>query len=129
METLIAQQIPIGLVLVFLQNFLKQQKWFPLIGYQSARANHIFSIVVTGLATLGVHFSYSAIDHTLVITGLAWTPVLTAAWHWIQQYAITKGLYTGLAQQLNPPAAQQPTAVVDAPLKPQPPASYADFGK
>ena len=48
--SLIAQQIPIGLVLVFVQNWLKQQKWFPLIRYDTTKANHIFAIATTGLA-------------------------------------------------------------------------------
>lgn len=113
--SLVTQQIPIGLILVFVQNWLKQQKWFPFINYSTARANHIVSIITTGLATLGVHFSYSSVDHSLLITGLAWSTVFAGAWHWLQQYAITKGLYTGLAPQLNPPSAQavQPVVVAE----------------
>jgi hypothetical protein len=107
----VAQQIPISLLLIFVQNWLKQQKWFPVIGYDTAKANHLFSILTTGLATLGVHFAYSSVDHSLTITGLSLAAIGTAAWHWLQQYALTKGLYTGLQNQLNPTAAQQPTAV------------------
>lgn len=110
----ITQQIPAALVLIFLQNWLKQQKWFPWINYQTAKANHAFSVMTTGMATLGVHFTYSSTDHSLLITGLSTSAVVAAGWHWIQQYAWTKGLYTGLQSQLNPPSAQQPVAVVNA---------------
>jgi hypothetical protein len=111
--SLLTQQLPIGLVLVFLQNWLKQQKWFPLINYNTPKVNHIFSIVLTGVATVGIHFTWSSTDHSLLITGLSLATISQGAWHWIQQYIITKTGYTALAGQLNPPAAQQPTAVVD----------------
>jgi hypothetical protein len=115
---LIAQQGVIGLMLVFVQNWLKQQKWLPFIDYKTTKVNHLVALATTGAATLGIHAQWSAANHTLLITGLAWQTVLTAAYHWLQQFAITKGLYTGLQGQLNPPVAQMPTAVVPAPLKP-----------
>ena len=54
MDNLIGQQIPLGLVLVFLQNWLKQQKWFPWLNYQSVHMNHAFAILTSGLATFGL---------------------------------------------------------------------------
>jgi protein-S-isoprenylcysteine O-methyltransferase Ste14 len=112
--SLLNQQIPIGLVLIFVQNWLKQQKWFPLTNYDTPKMNHLFSIVLTGLATLGIHFTWSSADHTLLITGLSLATVAHGAYSWLVQYIITKTGYTVLSSQLNPPTAQQPVAVVEA---------------
>lgn len=111
----LGQQIPIGLVLVFFQNWIKQQSWFPWVNYQSAKMNNIFAIVVSGLATLGLHISHTGTftdGGTVLLTFPAYTVILQGLWHWAQQYALSKGLYTGLSKQLNPPTAQQPTPVV-----------------
>lgn len=122
MNNFIDQQLPIGLVLVFVQNWLKQQRWFPWLNYQSVRANHAFAIFATGLATFGLHISHTGSftqGGSILLTFPAGTVILAGLWHWLQQYAVTKGIYTGLSTQLNPPAAQQPTAVVEtADIKP-----------
>ena len=111
---LFGQQVPIALVLVFLQNWLKQQRWFPLLTYQSTRMNHLFSIAATGLATIGIGFTFNHDAHTLTITGLQMSTIAAGVWHWLGQYAVTKGIYTGLQSQLNPPAAQQTIPVVQS---------------
>lgn len=109
------QQIPIALLLVFVQNFLKQQTWFPLISYNSAKMNHIFAIIAAGAATVGIHFTFNSADHSLMITGLSAATIGTAAWHWLQQYILSKTAYTALQAQLNPPMSQQPQPVVVVP--------------
>jgi hypothetical protein len=107
MDHIFSQQLPLALVLVFVQQWLKKQPWFPIVSMEqtklNARMNHLFSIIATGAATLGVHFTWTAADHTLAISGLAWSTVMVGAWHWVQQYALTKGTYTALQGQLNPP--------------------------
>lgn len=122
MDNFLDQQLPLGLVLVFIQNWAKQQGWIPWLTYNSTRMNHAVSIILTGLATFGLHTSHTGSfvsGGSLLITWPAGTVILAGLWHWIQQYAVTKGLYTGLASQLNPPAAQQPAAVIEtADIKP-----------
>lgn len=116
--SLLGQQVPIALVLVFLQNWLKQQKWFPLLTYQSARMNHLAAIILSGLATVGIHETHTGsmlAGGTLTIVVPPITVVLAGAWHWLQQYIVTKTGYVLLQSQLNPPAAQQPTPVVVVP--------------
>jgi len=116
MNNFIDQQLPIGLVLVFVQNWLKGQSWFPWLNYQSTKANHAFAIITTGLATFGIHISHTGTfvsGGSVLLTFPAGTVILAGLWHWIQQYAVTKGVYTGLQSQLNPPTAQQPAAVVE----------------
>lgn len=121
MDNLLGQQLPIGLVLVFVQNYLKQQKWFPWLTYQSTKANHAFAILATGLATFGLHISHTgtfASGGSVLLTFPTGAVMLAGLWHYLQQYAVTKGIYTGLSGQLNPPVAQMPTSVT--PAKPIP---------
>lgn len=99
---LFGQQIPLALVLVFLQNWLKKQKWFSLIDFNTPRANHLFAIVVAGLATIGIHFTWSVETHTLVISGLDSHTLLAGGWHWLSQYIIAKTGYHALADKINP---------------------------
>ena len=116
--TLFGQQIPLGLVLVFVQNWLKKQSWFPLISYDSARANHLFSIVLTGLTTIGIHIAHTgsfSAGGTISITLPPAMVILYGIWHWIQQYIVTKTSYAFLQDKLNPVKAQQPSAVTQVP--------------
>jgi hypothetical protein len=122
MDNFLDQQLPLGLVLVFVQNWLKQQKWFPWLTYQSTKMNHVFAIVVSGLATFGLHVSHTGNftqGGSILLTFPAGTVILAGLWHWVQQYSVSKGIYVGLSTQLNPPAAQQPSAVIEtADIKP-----------
>ncbi len=119
--TLFVQQGTLSLALVFLQNYLKAQKWFPVLNYErtllNARFNHWFAIITSGAATLGIHFTYSAQNHELVISGLAFGTIATGCWHWFTQYLMTKTAYTALKGQLTPTAQQLPIAVTPVTTK------------
>lgn len=121
-SAMIPQQVMLGLVLVYLQNWLKQQKWFPVISYETTKANerlnHLFAVVTSGVATVGIHMAYSgglAAGGTLTVT-LPALPVLAhGTWHWLCQYIISKTSYSALKGQLNPLPSQQSTAVTVVP--------------
>lgn len=118
--SVLVQQGTLGLAWVFLQNWLKQQKWFPWVNYDSPKWNHYFAVITSGLTTLGISYTWSAANHSLTITGLSLVTISHGLNSWLQQYLITKTGYTVLAGQLNPPAAQQPQAVVEtSDIKPQ----------
>ena len=111
---LLVQQVPFSLVLVFFQNWLKQQKWFPVLNFEAtklnARLNHWFAIIASGAATLGIHFTFNSERHELLITGLSLATIGAGAWHWLTQYILTKASYTALKGQLNP---QQPAPMIE----------------
>lgn len=111
---LFGQQIPLGLVLVFVQNWLKKQSWFPWLNYTTPRANHLFSVALSGLTTVGIHIAHTgslSTGGTLAISFPSGMLMLAGIWHWIQQYIVTKTSYALLQDKLNPVRAQQPTAV------------------
>lgn len=118
--SLLGTKATVALAIIFFQQWLKRQSWFPLLTYESKSMNHLFSIAMAGLGTLGIHFTWNAGDHSLMITGLAVPAIATGMVHWVQQYLMTKVGYVALQSQLNPPAAQQPMPVVVVPGSKQP---------
>lgn len=120
---LLAQQLPWALVLVYFQNFLKKQDWFPLLTYQTSRMNHLFAIVMSGAATLGITITHTGnpmAGGTVVIALPSMATLVTGLGHWLTQYIMAKTAYTALQNKLTPPAEQQPMPVVVVPGSKQP---------
>ncbi len=116
--TLLGQQLPWAFALVYFQNYLKKQKWFPWLTYESTRMNHVISVLLTGLATLGVHTVHTGsflAGGSLTITWPALAVVFAGLGHWLQQWIMTKVAYTALQSKLNPVPQQAPAAVVEVP--------------
>ena len=114
--SLLGQQVPVALVLVYLQNWLKQQRWFPWLTYQSAKANHLFAIIASGVGTFGIHFAHTGTVSNGGTFTIAFPPLAVLAvalWHWATQYIFSKTAYTALQSQLNPVKAQQAQAVTE----------------
>jgi D-alanyl-lipoteichoic acid acyltransferase DltB (MBOAT superfamily) len=76
---------------------LKRSSWFPFITTETAKLNRAAMIVLSGLGTIGVHFSYNREAGSLLITGITAATVLSGLWHWIVQCFITHGWYKGPA--------------------------------
>jgi hypothetical protein len=104
-------QLLFSVALVYAQNWLKQQPWFPLITYEQSkingRINNIFSIIATGAAALGIHFAFNSQTHELVISGLQLSSIGAFAFRWAVGYLGSKLTYTALKDKLNPPAPLQ----------------------
>lgn len=116
--TLLGQQVPMALVLVYLQNWAKKQTWFPWLTYESKRMNHLAAIVLSGLATLGISISHTgsiATGGTIVIAMPSLAHFLAHLYQWLTQYILTKTSYSVLQTQLNPAASQPPMPVVVVP--------------
>jgi len=101
-------QLALAVALVYAQNWLKQQSWFPWITYEksniSARLNNFFSLIVTGAAALGIHFVFNHQTHELVISGLQLSSLGAFVWRWLVGYLGSKVTYTALKDKLSPPA-------------------------
>jgi len=98
---ILGQQVPIALLLVVFQDWVKRQSWFPWLTYEKDRANRVFALVATGLATVGIHMNLNTVGHTLTITWPALPVFLLGLWHWAQQYVLTKVSYKALQPRLN----------------------------
>lgn len=112
--SILGQQIPVALVLVYLQNWIKKSD-IPWLTYESSRLNHLASIALAGIGTFGiaiVHTGSFMAGGTFTITVPSGAVLLTHLYHWLTQYIMSKTAYTALQSQLNPATQQQPTPVV-----------------
>ena len=109
--SLLGTQATSALMTVFFINWLKKLESVPWVNYQSSRVSHLLSIVISGLATIGIHVSFA--NGTLTVTGLTLATIIPGLWHWAQQYIMTKGWYTMLQSRLGPPP-QPPFAMTMA---------------
>lgn len=113
--SILGQQIPVALILVYLQNWIKKQTFFPWLTYESSRLNHLASIALAGIGTFGIavaHTGSFSAGGTLIITFPSSAVLVTSLYHWLTQYIMSKTAYTALQSQLNPATQQQPTPVV-----------------
>lgn len=103
--TILGQQIPVALVLLYVQNWMKRQAWMPWITYETSRVNNIVAIVLSGLATIGIHVAHTgtlSAGSTITFTLPPLSVLVVSLWHWIQQYVLTKTAHSALAAQLDP---------------------------
>ena len=90
---LLTSQVTAAAVVSFIINFLKKQAWFPWLSKETDKANRIAAVVLSGLASVGIHTTFDHQNGTLVITGLTVTAVATGLWHWGTQFALTHGWF------------------------------------
>lgn len=81
---------------------LKRSKWFPWLSQQSARANHIASVVLTFVASIGIGYKFDSEQHTLAFTNVCLMCVLHGMWAWAKSYVATKVIYQGVISKANP---------------------------
>lgn len=116
-------QVTAAAVVSFLIAFLKKQSWFPWISTETEKINRVAAIVLSGLASLGIHAHFSHESGILTVTGLTLTTVAVGLWHWVTQFALTHGWFkaTSASDQIyallktivqNQLAAKQAPAVV-----------------
>jgi hypothetical protein len=127
---ILSSQVTAAAVVSFLIAFLKKQSWFPWLTTETDKLNRVVAIVLSGLASVGIHASFNHAAGQLVITGLTLTSVAQGLWHWGTQFALTHGWFKatsasdqlyGLLKQLI--AAQQQRPPVPVPLVPVAPAA------
>jgi len=93
----IGTQVAVAGVVSSVIGAVKRSSWFPWIHAESAKINRAVMIVLSGLGTIGVHFTYNREAGSLLITGVTAAAILSGVWHWIVQCFITHGWYKGPA--------------------------------
>ena len=82
-----------GVASVYVIELLKKSPLMPLITEQTVRANRLLGVLASGLATLGIGFTFDAEAGTMMITGLTFAAIVHNAWHWFTQWAVQQYIY------------------------------------
>ena len=86
-------QVAVAAIISWLISTAKGASWFPWLTAETSKLNRAVAIVLSGVATVGIHFQWTAASHSLVITGLAWSTIGIGLWHWTVQAIYTHGWF------------------------------------
>jgi hypothetical protein len=86
-----------GAVIVYFMQMLKRRGW--LIGSDTKGLNRALSMILAGVAAVGINWTYDATAGTLVISGLTWAAVGAMAWEWLKQFVAQQVLWDGVVQR------------------------------
>jgi hypothetical protein len=89
----IGTQVAAAAIISFVLNWLKKSSWFPWITAETTKLNRFMAILLSGLASVGIHFQWSSANHSLLITGLSLGTILLFLWHWFVQFVYTHGWF------------------------------------
>jgi hypothetical protein len=92
-------QLTSGAVTVFIIQLMKRWSALPWITHWTPKVNRAVAIIGSFCTAVGVHFAYSAVEHTVVISGLTLTGILGMAWVWIKQFALQEYVYQSAANR------------------------------
>jgi hypothetical protein len=92
-------QITAGAVSVFIIQRMKSWSALPWISHWTPMVNRVVAVISAALTAVGVHFAYSAVDHTVIISGLTLTGVLGMLWVWVKQFALQEYVYQSAANR------------------------------
>jgi hypothetical protein len=109
----------------YLLQWLKGKSGFPLMSYNSETLNRWFTAFVALCTGLGIQMSFNAGAGTLLISGLTFASVASAAQHAAFQWAMQHGVYKTMIAPSLPGAVQStqrqtPDAVVLEPMMNKP---------
>lgn len=85
--------VAVAAVLSFLMQKLKSSRFCPWMTAETAKLNRIVAIVLSGLATLGIHVVCSKVNHSCTVTWVDWTTIVGGLWQWLAQFVVTHGWY------------------------------------
>jgi len=80
-------------IITFVISSLKKSSWFPWLSHETANLNRMVSVVLSGVASIGLHASFDRQSHTLIITGLSLTTIAVGSYHWLVQFVYTHGWF------------------------------------
>lgn len=90
---LIGSQFALAWATSHFMEWLKYQKWFPLIQAEAKVLNRLVAIGASFLVAIGLHWSFEAQAGVLTITGLTAANISHGVMAWIQQYSIQQLSY------------------------------------
>jgi len=89
--SLLTNQVVVSSIIVALLQHVKKASWFPWLTAETEKLNRVVAVLLSFLAAVGVHASFT--NHTLTITGLSLVSILTLGWNWIVSFVIQQGIF------------------------------------
>jgi hypothetical protein len=99
-------QLTLALIVPYILQWLKAQKWFPLITMAGGRINAIVAAVVAAGAGLGIAISFNDQTGILTVSGLTWMSLWPAIQHAVLQFMMQHAAYRTLIAPAKPGAEQ-----------------------
>ena len=77
---------------------LKSASWFPWLTSESSTIiKVVFAVIAAITAATGVSYVWDPTAHTLLISGLSWSAIGTALWHFVNQFIAQETAYQATA--------------------------------
>lgn len=83
-------------IVVYIINKLKSATWFPLLQKDWTAINRGFSVVMAGLVSIGISYTWTRNPggtHQLVLAIPTLATLAFGVWHWLNQYALQETLH------------------------------------
>lgn len=119
-ENVLATQITLGTIGAGLLTYFKNATWAPWFNKHSAKINHAWLLITSGLGAAGIHYTWNATEHSLTITGLTVLGIAHAIWEWTKQWCVQYGIQRGVFGPVSIPGDAPPApaiAVKEAEMK------------
>lgn len=101
-------------VVVYLIQYLKRAKWFPLLEQRgTAVAARIASVIGSIFSTAGLQWQWMPETHTFLISNLTLSVVVYGIWHCIEHFALQEWIYQSASNK--PPAPDPPEQTREGP--------------
>ena len=95
-------QFTTGALTVAAMNWLKGQPWFPLVQAGKAKLNRSVAAFVALCGSLGIHFVWNPVDHSLLIQNLTLSVIGLSLYHWVSQMATQEVIYQATKAKSDP---------------------------
>lgn len=82
----------------------KNSKLTPFINKQTYLLNHLAAVGISGIAALGINYTYTYTDDgvlQIVLTGLTWSGILMGMKQWLFQYILQQFAYNMKKEKVN----------------------------
>ena len=82
-----------GAVIVYMLQWLKASGWCPWVTGDTKALNRTLSAMAAIVAAVGINWTYTATDGTLVITGVTLHAVLTGGYEVMKQFCVQQLIF------------------------------------
>lgn len=103
----VADQVTASAVVVIFIQYLKKSRFAPFITFETDALNKAMGALFAAFTAVGIHYSYDAASHTLMITGITLGAFVHGLWHWLTSFSFQQLIYHGVVK-VPAPAPSEP---------------------